>query len=126
MGIRIWIPLKFPSLNEYINLERRNKFAAAKMKREWTDLVIDYCNLRKDRFINKIHKYPVTIIFNIHEKDKRRDIDNVSSLVSKFCLDGMQKAEIIKKDSQQYVEKIEHNVIVDGTNGVEVIIDEKL
>jgi hypothetical protein len=38
----------------------------------------------------------------------------------------MQKAEVIKNDSQQYVEKIEHNIIVDGTNGVEVIINEKL
>jgi len=125
MGIRIWIPVKFPSLNEYINAERRNKFIAAKMKREWTDLVVDYCEIRKDKFVNKIHKYPVTITFNIHEKDKRRDIDNVSSLVSKFVLDGLQKAGVIVRDSQQYVEKIEHNIIVDGTNGVEVIINEK-
>ena len=123
MGIRIWIPVKFPSLNEYINAERRNKFIAAKMKREWTDLVVDYCEIRKDKFVNTVHKYPVTITFNIHIMDEYENISLIDLEV--LCLDGLQKAGVIVRDSQQYVEKIEHNIIVDGTNGVEVIINEK-
>jgi len=80
--------------------------------------------LGKIRFVNKVHKYPVTITFNIHIMDEYENISLIDLEV--LCLDGLQKAGVIVRDSQQYVDKIEYNIIVDGTNGVEIRINEKL
>ena len=124
-NVRIWIPLKFPSLNEYISAMNSNKFVGAKMKREWTDLVMDYAMARKSRLLERIDTrcYPVTVRFIIHEANKRRDIDNVAGFVQKICLDSLVKAGVIPNDTQQYINKIEHDIVVDGKIGTEILID---
>jgi len=124
MSLRVWIPLKFPTVDEYRTVGNRSHFALSSLRREWVDSVVDYCEIRKDKFVNKVHKYPVTITFNIHIMDEYENISLIDLEV--LCLDGLQKAGVIVRDSQQYVDKIEYNIIVDGTNGVEIRINEKL
>lgn len=122
--MRIWIPHKFPSLNEYINAERRHRMMAANIKKKWTELVRSeaLAQVSEPASAIAIEEYPIKIHFIIHEQNARRDIDNVSSMVSKFCLDGLVKAGILPDDSQKYVNKIECDLIVDGKVGVEVIL----
>lgn len=118
----IWIPAKFPSLNEYINAERRHRMIAAKMKKEWTQLVVDACYSNATGIGPTNEEFPLTIKFIVHEENKRRDVDNVSSMVGKFCLDGMVKAGLLTDDSQKYVKAVEYEIIIDGKIGVEIII----
>ena len=122
--MRIWIDYKFPSLNEYINAERRNRFAAAKIKKEWTERVMDIVLAQTLGDKKPNLKFPTAVRFIVHEQNQRRDIDNVSAMVSKFCLDGMVKAGLLPDDSQKYVNKIECDLVVDGMVGVEILIDE--
>src|SRR5690606_18278944 len=122
--MRIWIPHKFPSLNEYINAERRHRMMAANIKKKWTELVRaeTLAQVSEPALAIAIKDYPIKIHFIVHEQNARRDIDNVSSMVSKFCLDGLVKAGILPDDSQKYVNKIECDLVVDGKVGVEVIL----
>lgn len=126
--MRIWIPIKFPSLNEYINAERRHRMIAAKMKKDFTKLVESAVILHDEMEKHKtgkglkIESFPITVRFVVHEANKRRDIDNVSSMVAKFSLDGMVKAGLLPDDSQKYVNKIECDLVVDDKVGVEILI----
>lgn len=94
--MKIEIPMRLPSLNEYINECRRNKFAGAKMKKQ----------VEKDIgwFINKIPKYkrPIFIHFHWVEENKRRDLDNVC-FAKKFILDSMVKAGKLADDNRNFV-----------------------
>ena len=121
--MNIWIGAKFPSLNEYINAERRNRFLGAKMKKEWTELVTDIVKLRMAlRDFIPPTDFPIGIKFIVHEQNTRRDIDNVAAMVAKFSLDGLVKAGVLPDDNQKYINKIEFEFVIDGKIGVEIIL----
>lgn len=66
------INMKLPSLNEYINVCRANKFQASKFKKDIeNDIGI---------FIARLPKYenPIKIHFHWIEGNKKRDLDNVA------------------------------------------------
>ena len=96
MKYRVEIPMKLPSLNEYINECRKNKFAGASMKK----------NLEKDIgiFINKLPSFdkPVNIVFYWIEDNKRRDLDNIC-FAKKFILDALVKAGKMKDDNRNFI-----------------------
>ena len=93
---------KLPSLNEYQDACRANKYKGAKMKSE-TDTIIGW-------FIRKAVREgtleavngPVRLNFFWYEKTKRRDPDNVAS-AKKFILDALQKQGILPNDSRKYI-----------------------
>lgn len=93
---RIEIPFRLPSLNQYINECRKNRYAGANMKR----------TVEKDIgwYINLLPKYkkPIKIHFIWIEENKKRDLDNVCS-AKKFILDSMVKAGKLKNDNRNYV-----------------------
>lgn len=92
----ITIDMKLPSLNEYINLCRTNKYKAAKFK---ADIEADIAV-----FLAKMPKYdkPIKIHFNWIEGNKRRDYDNIA-FAKKFILDAMVKAGKLKDDNRKCV-----------------------
>lgn len=94
--MKIEIPFKLPSLNQYINECRRNKYAGAKMKKQ-VENDIGY-------FINKLPEFknPIKIKFIWIENNKRRDLDNVC-FAKKFILDSMVKAGKLKDDNRNCV-----------------------
>ena len=93
---RIEIPFRLPSLNQYINECRKNRYAGASMKK----------NVEKDIgwYINLLPNYqkPIKIHFHWIEENKRRDLDNVC-FAKKFILDSMVKAGKLKDDNRNYV-----------------------
>ena len=93
----IRIECDFVYLNEYINTERRNKYAAAKIKDKLTNMVAWQC---KDRLIVK-PKGKVDIIFKWHVKG-RHDSDNIA-FAKKFVLDGMVQAGLLENDNPKCV-----------------------
>lgn len=90
------IQMKLPSLNEYINACRSNKFQGSKMKREIEDDI--------GIFIARLPKFekPIKIHFHWIEKNKKRDLDNVA-FAKKFILDAMVKQGKLKDDNRKCV-----------------------
>jgi Holliday junction resolvase RusA-like endonuclease len=113
----IKIDYAFTTLNEYINVERGNKYAAADIKSKET-------NVAKMSCIGKQwYQYPCKITFTWHLKDKRKDLDNVA-FAKKFILDGLVKAGVLKNDNLNHIIAFEDKVIFDKKEYVEVEISE--
>lgn len=90
------IDLKLPSLNEYIDVCRGNKYQAANFKKSLENDI--------QWFIKRMPKYVVPIKIHFHwiEGSKRRDLDNVA-FAKKFILDAMVKAGKLKDDNRKCV-----------------------
>ena len=90
------IPMKLPSLNEYVNVCRTNAYMASKFKKD----------LERDIgiFIEKLPRFmnPVEIHFHWIEGNKRRDLDNIC-FAKKFILDAMVKEGKLKDDNRKCV-----------------------
>lgn len=93
---RVEIPMKLPSLNEYVNACRRNKYAGAKMKADIENEMHWYLH-NLPTFVG-----PVFIHFHWVEANKKRDLDNVC-FAKKFILDTMVKVGILKDDNRNCV-----------------------
>ena len=114
---------KLPSLNEYQDACRANKYKGAKMKSE-TDTIIGW-------FIRKAVREgtlqavngPVRLNFIWYEKTKRRDPDNVAS-AKKFILDALQKQDILPNDSRKYIYGFSDEIRDGVTDIVKVEIQE--
>lgn len=93
---KLEIPLKLPSLNEYIRACRNNRYDGAKMKK-WveSDLAI---------FVNRLpfFDFPIAIHFIWIEGNKKRDLDNIA-FGKKFILDAMVKCGKLKDDNRKCV-----------------------
>ena len=94
---RIIIPLKLPSLNDYINACRTNRYAGASMKAKYEGLIAIYLIKAKK------HDKPVKIKFTWIEGNKRRDYDNVSGGGRKFILDALVECGKLKDDNRRCV-----------------------
>ena len=90
------ISIKLPSLNEYINACRANRFQGSKMKKD-IEGEIGVFIARLPRFEN-----PVEIHFHWIEGNKRRDLDNIAS-AKKFILDALVKWGKLKDDNRKCV-----------------------
>lgn len=116
--IEIEIPYKFPSLNQYINECRKNKFAGAKMKKQ-IQYDISFFIARLPRFEN-----PVKIEFTWIEENKRRDLDNVA-FAKKFILDALVENGKLKDDNRRCVHAFSDDFRYEKKPGVILKIIEK-
>lgn len=87
---------KLPSLNEYIDACRRNRYAGAKMKNDAERLIIS--QIKRMKPITK----PSIIHLTWYEKTRRRDPDNVAA-AKKFILDALQRAKKLPNDNSNYI-----------------------
>lgn len=96
MEVHIEIPLKLPSVNEYINACRVNRYAGATMKSNIESHILYYL-----RDLPKFEN-PVKIHFLWQEGNKRRDLDGIA-FGKKFILDAMVKGGYLKDDNRKCV-----------------------
>lgn len=116
----IEIPFRLPSLNDYINLCRRNKYQANDFKTVIEDS-IGLC--LKQQKIKPIET-PCIITFKWIEKNKKRDLDNIFS-AKKFILDALQKFGILQNDNQKWVQGLKDTITINKVyEGVIVQINE--
>lgn len=94
---RFFIPVKFPSLNDYIAAMNSNRHLGNAMKRDYTDSVA-LLTRSKGRLV----KHPVTIDFIWYEENSKRDPDNII-FAKKFILDGLVEAGILPNDTQAWI-----------------------
>jgi len=95
---------KLPSLNEYINLERMNKYAAASLKKRETERVAWECKAQKIKPMKKIDE-----VFFYYYHDRRGDFDGYE-FAQKFIWDGLRDAGVIEDDTQKFTPHIRHHI----------------
>ena len=90
------IPIKLPSLNDYIRQCRANRYAGAVMKKNIEASLFPY--------IYKLPHFekPIEIEFHWVEENKRRDYDNIAAS-KKFILDALVKFGKLKDDNRKNV-----------------------
>ena len=114
---KIEIPMKLPSLNEYVNVCRTNKFKAGKYKADIEQEIGLY--LMKMPKMNN----PIRIHFIWIESNKRRDLDNIC-FAKKFILDAMVKTGKLTDDNRNYVTGFTDDFEYGDTNKVILEIEE--
>ena len=90
------IPIKFLSLNGYVDLCRGNKYDSAKYKKDIEILTGTYI-----RNLPRFEK-PVKIGFHWIEANARRDPDNIA-FAKKFILDALVRSGKLKDDNRRCV-----------------------
>lgn len=115
--IKVVIDMKLPSLNEYVNVCRENRYKAAKFKQ----------NLESDisLFLRRLPKFqkPVRIHFKWIESNKRRDYDNIA-FAKKFILDALVKLGKLKDDNRKFVTGFQDSFGYGDTTKVILFIEE--
>lgn len=109
------IPGTLPTLNQYVNRERTNRFSAASLKRKTQDYI--------RAFILDAPKFPgqVTVWFDWIRPDMRSDKDNVA-FAKKFVLDALQEAGVITKDSWKLCTPYDRKFVVNKSNPRTVVL----
>lgn len=112
---------RFDGLNDYTKACRTNKYGGNAMKKRNEKEIIEAL-----QGAPPLIKYPVKLKITWYEKNRKRDIDNISFAV-KFILDGLVKSGILENDGQKQVCGIEHVFEVDAeTPRVDVQIYERM
>lgn len=104
-------------LNAYINAERRNRFSAANIKKEWTEIIATEVKAQKIKSMQT----PISIFYEWIMPNAKKDRDNVM-FGQKFIQDGLVKAGIIKNDGWNDIFIIQHVFEVDRTSKPKVIV----
>lgn len=99
---------EYTDLNTYINAERRNRFLAAKLKKEDTWRVC--CEVHRlfgtdARIMEKA--YPLHVTFTWYTKNERKDPDGVS-FGAKAILDGLVTSKLMRNDGRKEIASITH------------------
>ncbi len=111
------IPFRLPSLNEYTDKCRGNRYGGASCKKAVEHDIMLILGTRHFLIAS-----PVDITFIWHEPNKRRDKDNVA-FAKKFILDAPQKSGRLKNDNNKYIHGFTDRFVYDGSEGVEVWIE---
>ena len=117
------IPGKLPSLNEYQNACRTNRYVGAKFKKDVEGVITLSIGQALQAGTLRRPTLPIRLVFEWHEKTKRRDADNIAS-AKKFILDALQQMNIIPNDNRKCVIGFTDEVIDDSHDFVNVRIFE--
>ncbi len=116
------IPGTLNNLNDYIAAERANRYRGAKMKADNEKSVVAAV-MQCMRGV-KIER-PVFMEYTWFEKNRRRDLDNISSFGRKVVQDALVIAGVLKDDGWKHVVGFSDRFDVDRENPrIEVLIKE--
>lgn len=116
------IPGRLDNLNDYISAERTNRYKGAQMKSRSEAVVINA--VRQCMRGIQIDK-PVYMEYTWYEKNKRRDLDNISSFGRKVIQDSLVHTHVLKNDGWKEIVGFSDTFYVDAINPrIEVLIRE--
>ena len=108
---------RLPGLNDYTDACRSHWSKGARMKREVEeDIGWHILAARGAHKLRPVHG-PVSLAIEWHERNRRRDLDNIVS-AKKFILDAMQKMGIIPNDDRDHVRAISDEIVDDDKDFV--------
>lgn len=99
----ITIDGKFPSMNEFIDANRRSKgkFNKGNTMKQQSQNEISWQILKQHR---KLHiDKPVKLIYSYYEPNKKRDLDNISGYFHKVFQDALVNCGVIHNDNWHYI-----------------------
>lgn len=91
---------KLPGLNEYISAERRNRYAAASMKKSHQIAILMI--VRAARL--KRCRGSATLRYKFYEPNRRRDKDNIAAFAHKVVQDALVQAGILDNDGWSQID----------------------
>ncbi len=116
---RVALHAVIPTANEMINMERRNKYLAAKLKATTErdlirEMIASFTTKHEET------QYPVHMTYTWHRKNKRTDPSNVA-WGTKYIEDALQRAGVLRNDGPREIASITHQYVYDADeNYVEV------
>ena len=117
--MRIVFPFALPTLNEYINAERTNRYMAAHIKKMTEQRLVFYIQSQtRERF-----QEPVFIKYKWIRKDARHDKDNIA-FAKKFVQDALVKAGVIPNDGWKNIVGFSDEFEIGKTDELWVEIEE--
>lgn len=105
-----------PNWNDYITMERANKYKASKLKKDEKQLIMLLAS--RKRYTGK---YPVQVTLRPHYSALRQDLDNFRY---KGILDGLVSAGVLVNDNLRHIQRIVIEPIFDKAECVEIEIKE--
>lgn len=89
---------KPPSLNQLVNLARRNRYSSAQSKKKWT------AKAKKSAIEQGVVKFtsPVWLFVTISYSTATSDVDNAVTTL-KPILDGLVEAEVLEDDNIKHI-----------------------
>lgn len=109
MLCKIIIDGELCDLNNYINAERANRYAAANIKKKETNK----CKLHVKNI--KCKDKDLKLKFKWYCKNAMKDPDNIC-FAKKFILDGMVQAKVIPNDGFKNIKGFEDHFFIDREN----------
>ena len=119
---RVTIKGRFPSINEYVNCCRRNRYSGAAMVDKAEKDIID--QLKKQKL--KPFKVPVRIAYKFYEPNRRRDKDNVSGFFHKVFQDSLVKAGLLPDDGWDEISGYRDDFGIDKNPHIDVLVYERV
>lgn len=113
---RVIIDYKLENWNEIINNCRWNKYKANTKKKKEMAIIRYFLDGLKP-----IRKYPIRLDCTWHVVNMGSDLDNKSI---KSVLDEMQKSGILENDNCKHIQEINHVVVKDKKDYLEILIEE--
>ena len=86
---------RLDGLNKFISANRTNPYMGNKLKQENEEIVIWAI---RQQLKNLQIKKPVILKYDFYEPNKRRDLDNISSMAHKVIQDALVKTGVLKND----------------------------
>lgn len=107
-----------PNLNDYLRAERitirkHGKFTTKgnELKQENQEYVV--WHIRQQ--LKGLHiDYPIVLKYSFYEKNKKRDLDNISAFAHKVIQDALVKAHIIDDDGWKNIKGYEDKFYIDN------------
>lgn len=122
MTVKLIIPGRLPSMNEYIDAERSNRYAAAKIKKTSMNTVVKAARTSLGDWEAEAS---VRMDYLWIEPNMRRDKDNVSSYGRKVIQDALVEGGYLPNDGWRNVDSFSDSFAVDAENPrIEVTITE--
>lgn len=107
------INTRLDGLNDYIDACRKNPHAGANMKAANEQIVmfeisrqLRGCHIRK----------PVIMRYQWYEKNRRRDLDNISSFGRKVIQDALVKCKVLQNDGWREIRGFSDEFYIDKEN----------
>ena len=127
MEIEFEITGKMPSLNEVIDITRKNKYAGARFKKELQyDIEMQLYKQISEKNLFEFLPLQKQVDFEIIyvERNKKRDKDNISSC-KKFLFDALVQRGVINNDGWKWVGRFVEDFILGEDYKVIIRMKEK-
>ena len=123
MVYRVEIPGRLEGLNEFIAANRTHPEKGNKMKRDGQRICFYYIRncLKKAKI-----REPVRLHYTFFEKDRRRDLDNISGFFHKVFQDALVEARYLSNDGWNNIAGYSDDFKVSKKNPhIEILIEEE-